>query len=178
MKRFLALVLSFVIFAVPLAPFVQAAYENTQTEYFEDGSYMVMGSDEFVDREDAEDSLNFIGRIIEAIKKLINMLFGKSENKTKQDIKYVKYYDKNGTVLWEVYLEGTFSYNGEAARCTDASVSYYIYDGDWKMLSCESTKSGSVATASFKVRQYKLGVALKTIEKSIVLTCDKNGKTY
>ena len=71
MKRFLALVLSFVLFAVPLAPFVQAADENTQTEYFEDGSYMVIGSDEFVDREDAEDSLNFIGRIIEAIKKLI-----------------------------------------------------------------------------------------------------------
>ena len=178
MKRFLALVLSFVIFAVPLAPFVQAAYENTQTEYFEDGSYMVIGSVVIVDEDNAESGLGFIGRIIEAIKKLINMLFGRSEKKTKQDIKYVKYYDKNGTLLWEVYLEGAFSYNGEAARCTDSDVSYYIYDGDCKMLSCESTKSGSVATASFKVRQYKLGVALKTIEKSIVLTCDKNGKTY
>ncbi len=179
MKRFIALILSLVLFAVPFAPVVQAADEllHTQTEYFEDGSYMVIGFDKHSENEDfAESSPSFIERLIEAIKKLINMLFGKNQNKTGQDEKYVKYYDINGTCLWSVHLKGTFSYNGESARCTDADVRYYIYDDDWNMLFCEAEKSGATATASFKVRQYKLGVALKTVEKSITLTCDKNGK--
>lgn len=175
MKRLIAFMLALVLFSVAAVPAARAASDYEQTEYLEDGSYIVVGLQEDVEHtEEAE--VSFIGRLIEVIKRLINMLLGKSNDKTARDEKYLHYYDKNGTKLWSVYLTGKFSYNGKEVSCTDADVRYYLYDGDWEMLYCNAEKNGATAKASFKVRQYKLGVPLKTIEKSITLTCDKDGR--
>ncbi|MGN1348329.1 MAG: hypothetical protein ACI4VI_05235 [Acutalibacteraceae bacterium] len=176
MKRIISIVLALMLFAFPLAPFSQAADGLTQTEYFEDGSYMVIGLDENIEHEDEENSLSFMGKLIEVFKRIISLFFGKSYDKTAKGEKYIHYYDKNGVRLWSVYLEGEFTYNGKSATCTDACVKYYIYDDDWEMLYCKAEKSGATATSNFKVRQYKLGVPLKAIERTISLTCDKDGK--
>ena len=172
MKRIISIILALTLFMIQLVPFAQA----TDTEHFDDGSYMVIGFDENIDPEENEVTLSFIGRLIEAIKKIINLILGKSDYKTTETEKYVHYYDKNGVRLWSVYLKGTFTYNGETVSCTDASTRYYIYDNDWEMICCNSEKSGATAKANFKFKQYKLGVPLKEIEKSIKLTCDSNGK--
>ncbi len=176
MKRIISIILTLTLFMVQLIPFVQAV-DTAQTEHFDDGSYMIIGFDEHTDHEEDESTLSFIGRLIEVIKKIINFILGKSDYKTTEVEKYVHYYDKNGVRLWSVYLKGTFTYNGETVSCTDASARYYIYDNDWEMIYCNSEKSGATATAKFKFKQYKLGVPLKEIEKSITLTCDANGKT-
>lgn len=176
MKRIISIMLALTLFMVQLIPFAQAV-DTAQTEHFDDGSYMVIGFDEHIDHEEDEATLSFIGRLIEAIKRLINLILGKSYYKTAVTEKYVHYYDKNGVRLWSVYLKGTFTYNGETVSCTDASARYYIYDNDWEMIYCNSEKSGATATAKFKFRQYKLGVPLKEIERVISLTCDANGKT-
>lgn len=176
MKRIISIFLTLTLFMVQLIPFVQAV-DTAQTEHFDDGSYMIIGFDEHTDHEEDESTLSFIGRLIEVIKKIINFILGKSDYKTTEVEKYVHYYDKNGVRLWSVYLKGTFTYNGETVSCTDASARYYIYDNDWEMIYCNSEKSGATATAKFKFKQYKLGVPLKEIEKSITLTCDANGKT-
>lgn len=176
MKRLAALLLSAVLVAVPFIPFALAEGSHTvTTEYFEDGEYMVIGSSEDTEHEETATEQSFIGRLIQAIKRLINMLLGKSDYKTAECTRYVYYYDRNGNMLWSVYLDAAFSYDGKASSCTDAGVRYYIYDSDWTMLSAQADKSGATATAFFRVRQYKLGVVLKTVEKSISVTCDKNG---
>lgn len=175
MKRIISVILALTLFTLQLIPFAQAA-DTAQTEHFDDGSYMVIGFDENTEHEEDEITLSFIGRLIEAIKKIINLILGKSDYKTAETEKYVHYYDKNGVRLWSVYLKGTFAYNGKTVSCTDASVRYYIYDNDWEMIYCNSEKSGATATANFKFKQYKLGVPLKVIERAINLTCDANGK--
>lgn len=175
MKRINSIILTLILLIFNIVPFAQAA-DITQTEYFEDGSYFVFGSEIDIENEDDELSLGFISKLIEAIKRLINLILGKEENKITENEKYVHYYDKNGVHLWSVYLSGTFRYNGKSVVCTDASVRHYIYDNDWKLLYCNAEKSGATATANFKFKQYKLGVPLKEIEKSITLTCDTNGK--
>ena len=109
MKRIISIILALILFMFQLAPFAQA----TDTEHFDDGSYMVIGFDENIDHEEDEITLSFIGRLIEAIKKIINLILGKSDYKTAETEKYVHYYDKNGVRLWSVYLKGTFTYNGE-----------------------------------------------------------------
>lgn len=175
MKRIISIILALTLFIIQLVPLAQAT-DTVHTEHFDDGSYMVIGFDENIDHEEDEITLSFIGRLIEAIKKIINLILGKSDYKTAETEKYVHYYDKNGVRLWSVYLKGTFAYNGKTVSCTDASVRYYIYDNDWEMIYCNSEKSGATAKANFKFKQYKLGVPLKEIEKSITLTCDTNGK--
>lgn len=176
MKRIISIILALTLFIIQLVPLAQAT-DTVHTEHFDDGSYMVIGFDENIDHEEDEITLSFIGRLIEAIKKIINLILGKSDYKTAETEKYVHYYDKNSVRLWSVYLKGTFAYNGKTVSCTDASVRYYIYDNDWEMIYCNSEKSGAMAKANFKFKQYKLGVPLKEIEKSITLTCDTNGKT-
>ncbi|MBQ6873434.1 MAG: hypothetical protein IJO24_03935 [Clostridia bacterium] len=176
MKKVISIVLVLVLFTFPLTPFAQAA-SNAQIEYFEDGSYMIISSEEDIEHEDNEVSLGFIEKLIKAIRKLINLILGKSNVQTVKDIKYVHYYDKNGVRLWSVYVEGTFTYNSKSATCTNASTKYYIYDNDWEMIYCNAEKSGATATANFKIRQYKLGIPLKVIERAVTLTCDENGKT-
>ena len=175
MKRINSIVLALTFFMLLFIPLAQAAY-TSHTEHFDDGSYMVAGFDGNTEHEEADTTLSFIGKLIEAIKNIINFILGKSDYKTTETEKYVHYYDKNGVRLWSVYLKGTFTYNGKTVSCTDASARYYIYDNDWKMIYCNSEKNEATAKAKFKFKQYKLGVPLKEIESSITLACDVNGK--
>lgn len=173
MKRLISVFMAILVFALISAPAVGASGDNSGTEYFEDGSYLVEGIGD-IDEESAESAESFLAKIVTFIKRIISLLF-KKEAQTVTQTKYVRYYDKNGALLWAVYLRGTFTYDGKTASCTDASVTDYMYDADWRLLSCNTKKSGSTASADFTVRQYKLGVALKTVERRLVLTCDKDG---
>lgn len=175
MKRIISILLALTLFTVQLMPFVNA-YDTAQTEHFDDGSYTVIGFNEHIEHDENESTLSFIDRLINAIKKIINFILGKSDNKATEAEKYIHYYDKNGVRLWSVYLKGTFTYNGKSVSCTDASARYDIYDNDWKMIYCNCEKNKAAAKADFEFRQYKLGVPLKVIEKTISLTCDENGK--
>lgn len=185
MKKVISLVLCALLVVLTLTP-VSAAYTETEKQYFEDGSYITVGYDEsdgdFGEiTEDAESgSLSFFERIISIFKKIIAYLFGKeteeeTKPKTVSKTKYARYYDTNDNLLWTVYLTAEFSYDGESAECTKVSVSQSIKDSDWKLISSDCEKSGNRATGDFTVRQYKLGVPLKTIEKTLTLTCDKDG---
>lgn len=176
MKRIISIILVLTFFMVQIIPFAQAV-DTAQTEYFDDGSYILIGFEEETEHEEDVTTLSFIGRLIEAIKKIINFFLGKSDYKTTQAEKYIHYYDKNGVKLWSVYLSANFRYDSKSVMCTEASARHYIYDGDWKLIYCNAEKSGATATASFKFRQYKLGVPLKEIERTISLTCDTNGRT-
>ncbi|MEE1320831.1 MAG: hypothetical protein UHM85_04765 [Acutalibacteraceae bacterium] len=183
MKRTVALILSLVLLVLPLSPTVLAAEKN---EIFDDGSYISIGFlDNVGDTEDT-DSEDAVSGILALIKRIISKILeffagkkteNKTENKDRSIIrtKYITYYDKNGVMLWEVFLRGEFKYNGEKSECTSAEVYYVIEDPDWEMLEYKATKNGAQAKGEFKIRQFKLGVPLKAVEKTFTITCDKNG---
>ncbi len=170
MKKFLSIFIAFIITFIPFC-FTASAKEpdsDVQTEYFEDGSYMTVGTSSVIENE----SSDVFAKILEFFRKLIEFFTG---NKTISRTKYARYYDKNGNLLWTVFLEAEFSYNGKTSLCKNAKAYYETYDNDWEIISSESSADGNTATADFSVQQTKLGVKLKTVNKTLTLTCDKDG---
>ncbi len=194
MKKIVSLILCIILVTFSLAPAVRGISSSEESkEFFDDGSYVVTGfnDDETFDSDlDAEESTesSFIQKLIDLLKRILRFFFGekvesKDENenntvkpRTVSKTKYAKYYDSQDRLLWSVYLTGYFRYDGEKVECTDVSVSYDIKDSDWKLISVEGSKQENTATGRFVIRQYKLGVPLKEIEKKLTLICDPNGK--
>lgn len=192
MKRIISIVLCVLLIGFSLAPAGFAAED--EREDYEDGSYLIVSCNSGIVEDNVgtdgeseggssqESAKSFISRIIDFLKKIIALIFGKSspeeESKEKSILKtkYARYYSSDGELLWYVCLRGSFTFDGEKAECTDASVFHSIYDSDWKLLSSQSSKSGNTASGEFEMKQYKLGVPLKTVKKILTLTCDAEGK--
>lgn len=176
MKRIISILLCAVLLVVPFAPFASAqtvSESENDTQYFEDGSYLMLGIGRKPSEEHAETTPTFLGRILNLMKRLVALFTGqKSISRTK----YAGYYDAKGTLLWEIYLTADFTYNGKSAKCTKASISHDIFDSDWKLISSSCSKNTATATGSFSIRQYKLGVPLRLIEKTLTLTCSADGQ--
>ncbi len=85
------------------------------------------------------------------------------------------YYDSDNTMLWQVYLIAAFTYNGTSATCTVASVGHEIYNSAWQVTSETASKSGNTATGSFTVKRYLLGIPIKTINKTLTMSCSPSG---
>ena len=120
-------------------------------------------------------SLSFLLKLLNLMKRLFALLFP-DRPLTVSKTKSAEYFDANGKGLWMISLTADFTYNGKTSACTNARVTYKIYDSDWKNVSSSCSKSAATATGTFSMRQYKLGVPLKLIEKTLTLTCDANGK--
>lgn len=173
MKRIIAFLISVVLLALPGFSAYAAAADGEIIECGEDGSYYVTAvSDKAPYEDENENELTFLTKLLELFKKIIAFLTGKQ---TVSKTKYVSYYDSRGTLLWTVFLTASFTYNGKEAVCTGASVSHDIVDTDWKMQTAECSKAENTARGFFAVRQYKLGLPLKTIEKELTLRCDTKG---
>ena len=170
MKKFLSIFIAFIITFIPFCIPASAGEiaDNKQTEYFEDGSYITVEISSVIENE----MTNIFARIFEFFRKLIEFFTG---NKTVSKTKYASYYDKNGNLLWSVFLEAEFSYNGKTSYCKEARAYYETYDSDWKVSSSDFSTDGNTVTADFTAQQSKLGVKLKTVNKTLTLTCDKNG---
>lgn len=118
-------------------------------EYFDDGSYGIISF---------ESSFSFL----------------ETKGTTSKTKKY-SYYDNNGYLCWYVTLTGVFTYNGTTANCSEASIAYHIYKNSWSLTSSNRSRSGATATGSFTFKNYVLGVPVKTINKTLTLTCSPNG---
>ena len=121
--------------------------ETTDIEYYDDGSYSVI--------------------TIEPVS---------SAKGTVSKTKNSKYYNSNDVLQWKATLTASFTYNGSTASCTSASASYTIYKDSWSNTLSTASKSGATATGNFTFKHYVLGICTKTVNKTLTLTCDKNGK--
>ena len=174
-KRIISMLLCAVLLLVPFTPFVSAengVKPGAGVEYFEDGSYLVFD----ILEEEAYTSATFLQKLLNLLKKIFAFLRPEPAQQTVSKTKYAEYNDANGKRLWSISLDADFTYNGKTSACTNARVTYKIYDSDWKNISSSCSKSAATATGTFSMRQYKLGVPLKLIEKTLTLTCDANGK--
>lgn len=176
MKKLTALLLLCVCLVMPLAPVFAAESSVPEVrEVLEDGDFIVTVIEDGAAGIQNEDTLSTFGRLLELLKRLIRLFTG---TKTVEKTKYVNYYDKNGALLWTVQMEAVFSYSKNKATCDKARITSVFYDSDWKLISSSTSKDGNTATGRFTVRQTKLGVPLKTVERTVTLTCDTNGTVF
>lgn len=125
MKRFFALVLAALLLLAALPMTVTAAAEDklvsTSTEYFDDGSYVV----------------------INVYESAIQPRTGK--------IGYAEttYYSANGTKIFKVSVDGSFEYTyGVSVKATSATASVAVYDSKTSFVSKNAYTSGASAIGS------------------------------
>ncbi|MDE5974852.1 MAG: hypothetical protein K2G73_09335 [Eubacterium sp.] len=152
MKKIISL-LSVILMIAVLCPNTALANDEIVTdsyiEYFDDGSYIVT-------------------RITEST---ITTFAAKTVSKSKS----ADYYESDNTKAWTVTLNATFSYTGSSATCTNATTSSKIYNDKWKVTSAVPSKSGNKATGTFTVKKYALGLPIKTVNKTLTITCSNTG---
>lgn len=79
-------------------------------------------------------------------------------------------------VVAKYTLTATFTYPyNNTAKCTSATYSTKIYNSNWSFSDCSATTSGNKASGHFVATHKVLGITASTIDKTITLTCDKNG---
>ena len=176
-KLFCWLLCAVLLCAAVMPAFASSVPEARET--LEDGSYFVtVLSDDppaYHEITDEDGFFALINRMIAFLRQLIALLTG---TRTVSKTKYVNYYDSGGTLLWTVSLTEEFAFNKQQATCTAASARHEVYDRDWSVVKTDVEKADDTATGTFSVRQTKLGVPLKTIDRTITLTCDPNGNVY
>ncbi len=94
---------------------------------------------------------------------------------TKSGQKTNNCYNEDNELLWSATIKGTFTYTGSRATCTASSITYTIYDDNWKITSAVASKSGNTAKGDVTAKRYVLGIPTKTIERTITLTCSSSG---
>lgn len=154
MKKFL--ILFFTVVLLLLMPFSVFAESKTDTvvsedsyiEYFDDGSYIVT---EIISNE------------------IQSRATGVAKTKSEH------YYNSNNEKEWTITVTGTFNYDGQTSACTKAVTSYTIYNDNWKVTEAKASRNGATAKGEFTVKKYFLGVPIKTVNKTVTLTCSKNG---
>ena len=123
---------------------------NTIVEYMEDGSYFITTITVVED-------------------------FSVYATNTKTASKSTSYVDSDGTVYWKATLHASFRYTGSSATCTDAYMTYSTYDTSWKFIEKSASKSSNTATGNIIFKHYVLGIPVKTIDRTITMTCSANG---
>lgn len=88
------------------------------------------------------------------------------------------YKNESGEVLWTVTVIGTFTYNGKTSRCTSSNVSAISKKSDWKITSKSHSKYDNKATAKATAQKYFLGFSISTVNKTVTLSCDKQGNLF
>lgn len=151
-KKFISLVIALLlILSIPFTAFAQENENKiVSIEYFDDGSYLIV---ELVEEE---------------------TLLTRATS-SKPGSKSFTYYNSSDEPVWKATLNATFTYTGSSATCTSASVSYKIYDDAWKCTSAVASKSGRTARGDFVFKKYVLGIPIKTIEKSLTISCSNTG---
>lgn len=128
---------------------IDEAVDNVSTIYLEDCSYLVI--------------------------RLSETTFSRATN-TKKGTKTIAHYNNDDEKCWDSTITGTFTYTGSSSTCTAASITYNIYNDDWKMKSATASKSSNQAVGNITAKRYTLGIPVQTVEKTFYLTCSATGK--
>ena len=89
--------------------------------------------------------------------------------------KTTTYKNASGDALWYVRVTANFTFNGSSSSCTSAKCSSESYSSSWRILKRESSRSGNTAYAAARAGTYMAGALIGTHDKTVSLTCDKNG---
>lgn len=167
MKRIISVILCLLMLLPVITVFAAEDFSGDREE-FDDGSYIIVFS-----AEEENSPAGFFMRILEFFRKLLEFFTGQ---KSVQGTKYAEYYSSDGELLWKAELTAEFLCSKKEAVCVNAELTTEIYDSDWRLVFSETRKELNAALADVTVQQYKLGVPLKAIEKSIIIECSPDGQ--
>lgn len=106
----------------------------------------------------------------------VETLDSNARSSTKTATKTCNISSNTGEVVATYKLIASFSYPyNDTARCTSTTYSTSVNDSSWSFSDCSADKSGNKATGHFIIKKTFLGITRDTIEKTITITCDKNG---
>lgn len=120
----------------------------------------------------ADDTL-YYETVIEETASVSPMASNTVKTKTGYKTTYCK--NANGTVLWSVKVTARFSYNGTTATCTSSSVSTTINNSAWKISNKYSTRCANYGTATATGQEYINNKLVKSVTKTVKLTCSPTG---
>ena len=161
MKKVISLLLATLILSLStsISAFAQTSpvkssdefYETyTHTEYFDDGSYLVVK--------------------VEQTPSPIAPAY------TKIGRRYVYLYNSDEELQWEYALVGTYKVTaGVSAFCTNSTYEYTIYDDSWSLTEHANHFSENVAYGTAAFKKKLLFVTIRTHYLDVALTCDRNG---
>ena len=152
MKRIIATILSLImILSISIPSKAQVPFTtNSEAEYLGNGLYGI------VTYETSDDISTYA-------------------TSTKTTSKKYTIQNADGENLARFTLKATFSYDGTTSKCTSSSYTTEVFKDSWSFSEASATKSGNTATGSFKAKCVVLFITTQTVEKTITLTCDKNG---
>ncbi len=146
LKRISSFILVCLLLASSIAPaFAAEPPADSEVIYFEDGSYLV--------------------------RRLFTAPATRASNTVSGSVSQ-SYYSSTDVLLFEVFVYGTFTYDGITATATQASYDYTIYDTAWSFKSGRAYCSGDQAIAEVK---FTGGIFITRTAK-VVLTCSPDGK--
>ena len=149
MKRLfcVALALIMVIGMLPCSAIAASEVEDTETIWYDDGSYMEIT----VEKSRA---------------RVANVVSGS---------KTYTFYGNDGGAEWKAKLSATFAYSGGWYTCTTANCDVTIYDNDWYVVSNSTIRSSNNAVTNLTMGRRVLGVTVEKPQYTIKITCDSNG---
>lgn len=157
MKRFLSVFCAFILLIVLFSSVIEASDSQIMTvcssvEYLENGDYI----------------------ITELIIEPTSSLNTKNIASTKPGKKTATYYNSVGTRIWDVTVNGIFSYTyGVSATATSATATVNIYSTHASFVSKSAYTSGNTATATGTVAYNSVSTTM-----SVSVSCDKYGNLY
>lgn len=161
MKKSISLLLAVFILALctPISSIAQTnpvecsneCYDTyTYTEYFEDGSYLVIRTEQTPSP--------------------------RATTYTKTGRRYVYLHNSDDELQWEYVLVGTFKVTtGVSAVCTNSTYEYTIYNDSWSLTDHGNSYSGNVAYGTATFKKKVLFITTSTRNVDVTLTCDANG---
>lgn len=151
MKKILLYALISVLLLNLLQPVTVSASEiNTETEYFENGDYLVTT--------------------------IVTYPQSRSNSGSVRADKTTTYNNASGDVLWSLTVTGTFFYvYGVSCTCTAASGSAASYSSSWKVSEPTTAYSGNTARCSVSATHYFSIIPLNTVNATVALACDTYG---
>lgn len=148
------------ILSLLLIPTTDALAQSTTVksdiEYLDDGSYF-----ETIIEDETPSSTP-------------NILSAAKTTATKSKTTYYK--NSSGQVMWYVKVTGTFKYGDGTSICTKATVTAASKGDTWRISNKTSKSYSNKAQASATGKQYANGIVIKTISKTVTLTCSSTGK--
>ena len=83
------------------------------------------------------------------------------------------YIHSNGSSIFSVTVNGTFTYNGSASSATSASATVRLINANASFVSKNAYASGAAAFATGTVNYGGINIT-----RTVSLTCDRNGNLY
>lgn len=158
MKKLLSIILATVCLIVVAAPCVYAddavlyssVEENTYTEYYDDGSYMVTTIREYATP--------------------------RATTYTKTAEKIANLYNSSDELQWTYKLIGTFTVeSGVSSVCTNSTYSCNIVASGWSLTAHDNSYSGNEAYGTATLKKKVLFITVQTSEVDMKMRCDANG---